>query len=185
MDNGESSYRRFLGGDQNGIAEIIRDYKDGLILYINSFVCDLYTAEELCEDTFVKLMVKKPHYKGNASFKTWLYAIGRNIALDYLKHSKKKFNLSLEAVEELPCDQQDFLSTYLKEEQKLALHRAMSGIKDEYRQALWLTYFEGLSNKETAYIMKKSLHSTETLIYRAKKQLKIQLEKEDFCYEEL
>ncbi len=185
MNNGDSSYRRFLGGDQNGITEIIRDYKDGLILYINSFVCDLYTAEELCEDTFVKLMVKKPHFKGKASFKSWLFAIGRNIALDYLKSNSKKPSIPLENIAELPDDQQDFLSAYLKEEQKLILHRALSSLKYEYRQALWLTYFEELSNKETAYIMNKSLHSTETLIYRAKKQLKTQLEKEGFSYEEL
>ena len=38
MDNGASSYRRFLDGDENGFVELVRDYKDGLILYINSFV---------------------------------------------------------------------------------------------------------------------------------------------------
>ena len=37
MDNGASSYRRFLDGDDEGIVEIIRDYKDGLILYLNAF----------------------------------------------------------------------------------------------------------------------------------------------------
>ena len=44
MDNGASSYRRFLDGDDEGIVEIIRDYKDGLILYLNGFTQDISTA---------------------------------------------------------------------------------------------------------------------------------------------
>ncbi len=59
MDNGASSYRRFRdNGDESGLVEIIRDYKDGLILYLNSFVGNIYTAEELAEDTFVRLGIK-------------------------------------------------------------------------------------------------------------------------------
>ena len=55
MDNGESSYRRFLEGDDSGFIEIIRDYKDGLILFLHSMTRDYGLAEELCEDTFVRL----------------------------------------------------------------------------------------------------------------------------------
>ena len=59
MDNGASSYRRFRNdGDESGLVEIIRDYKDGLILYLNSFVGNIQIAEELAEDTFVLLGTK-------------------------------------------------------------------------------------------------------------------------------
>ncbi len=51
MDNGASSYRRFReDGDEKGLTEIIRDYKDGLIFYLNSFVGNILIAEELAED---------------------------------------------------------------------------------------------------------------------------------------
>ena len=60
MDRGTESYRRFLAGEEDGLVEIIRDYKDGLILYLNSFVNNIHTAEDLAEDTFVRLAVKKP-----------------------------------------------------------------------------------------------------------------------------
>ena len=55
------------------------------MLYLNTFVGDLHVAEELCEETFVKIVIKKPHYNGKASFKTWLYTIGGNVARDYLR----------------------------------------------------------------------------------------------------
>ena len=47
MDNGASSYRRFLDGDDEGLTLIIKDYKDGLILYLNGYVSNIYVAEEI------------------------------------------------------------------------------------------------------------------------------------------
>ena len=58
-------------------------------------------------------------------------------------------------------------------------------MKPEYHQVLWLIYFENFSNKEVAMVMKKSVHNVETLVYRARKSLKSQLEMEGFVYEEL
>ena len=83
MDNGASSYCRFLAGDESGLVEIIRDYKDGLILYLNGYVMNIHIAEELAEDTFVKIGLKRPKDMRRGSFKTWLYTIGRNTAIDY------------------------------------------------------------------------------------------------------
>lgn len=59
MDSGTFNYRRFRdGGDENGLVEIIKEYKDGLIFYLNSIVGNIHTAEELAEDTFVLLGTK-------------------------------------------------------------------------------------------------------------------------------
>ena len=67
MDNGASSYRRFLAGDKDGLAEVVRIYRDGLTLYLNSLVCNIVIAEELMEDTFVRLYVKKPKFLSTMS----------------------------------------------------------------------------------------------------------------------
>ena len=186
MDNGASSYRRFReDGDQSGLVEIIRDYKDGLILYLNSIVGNVHTAEELAEDTFVLLGIKKPKDKGKGSFKTWLYTIGRNVAIDYLRQKSKRMEISTEDCSELTCDEQNLEFVYIKEERKITLHRALGKLKPEYRQILWLVYFDNFSLKEAAEITLKSVHSVETLVYRARRSLKSQLELEGFVYEEL
>ena len=78
MFNGAGSYRRFLNGDESGLVEIVEEYKDGLILFLNRYVSDFYVAEDLAEDTFFKLVIKKPRYVGDSSFKAWLYTIARN-----------------------------------------------------------------------------------------------------------
>ena len=127
MDNGASSYRRFRDeGDESGLADIIREYRDGLIFYLNGFVNNIHVAEE-------------------------------------------------ENLERL----------FIKEERRIMVHRALKKLKPEYHQVLWLIYFESFSNKEAAAVMKKSVHNIETLVYRARKSLRSQLEMEGFEYEEL
>jgi RNA polymerase sigma-70 factor (ECF subfamily) len=185
MDNGASSYRRFRdNGDQSGIVEIIRDYKDGLILYLTSIVGNIQTAEELAEDTFVLIGTKKPKDKGKGSFKTWLYTIGRNVAIDYLRKHSKHIEVSIDDNTDL-ISEEAVETVYIKKEQKITVHKAMRKLSPEYQQVIWLIYFEGLSNKEAAKIMKKSVRSVESLLYRARKSLRSQLEKEGFNYEKI
>lgn len=186
MDNGADSYRRFRDeGVEQGLVEIIKAYKDGLVFYLNSFVGDLDIAEDLCEDTFVLLGTKKPKDKGTGSFKTWLYTIGRNMAIDYLRKRKHQKEVPLEMVSDLPDEQQAYEDAFIKEEQKKILYSAIKKLKNEYRQVLWLIYFEGFSNKEVSAVMKKSVHAIETLAYRARNALKTELEKEGFPNEKL
>lgn len=185
MDNGASSYRRFLDGDDNGIVEIVGDYKDGLILYLNGYVDNLYIAEELTEDTFFRLMTKKPRFSGKSTFKSFLYAIGRNIAVDYIRHHSRLIGTPLEDMENYLSDELSLEQSYIKEERKIIIHRALSKLAPDYRTILWLVYFEGFSNKEAATILKKNNRQVKNLLYRAKQSLKSTLEKEGFVYEEL
>jgi len=135
MDQGSISYRKFChDSDEAGLVEIIRDYKDGLILYLNSFTGNIHTAEDLAEDTFVLLGVRKPRDKGIGSFKTWLYTIGRNIAIDHLRRSVKKSIVSLDDCPELTSDEENLETSYIRQERKIQIHRAMQSLKPEYRQ---------------------------------------------------
>lgn len=183
MDNGESSYRRFLAGDDEGLHEIICTYRVGLILYLNSFVQNIHTAEDLTEDTFAEIAIKCPKFYGKSSFKTWLYAIGRNITAKYLRKHTKFSIVPLESQEYL-ADEEDIESNYIKDEQKRMVHQALHRLKLEYRQVLYLIYFEGFSNSEVSLIMKKSNRQIEALLYNAKKALKSELERSGFEYEE-
>ena len=186
MDNGASSYRRFREeDDESGLAEIIRDYKDGLIFYLNSILNDLNAAEDAAEDTFVILGTRKPRDKGTGSFKTWLYTIGRNVVIDRMRKQSRKREVPVAEYPEIAADEEAFETAFIRDERKMTVHHAMRRLKPEYRQVLWLVYFEEFSNREAARVLKKSTHNVETLLYRARKALKAELEKEGFTYEEL
>ncbi len=182
MDHGAGSYRRFLNGDDSGMVDLIREYKDGLMLYLNSFTENLTLAEDCVQETFIRLAIKKPKFRGNSSFKTWLYTIGRNVAIDCLR--KQKNPLPLDEIAEL-ADLHDLEQEYLREERKIAVHKAIRKLKPDYQQVIILAYFEEFSNQEIAGMMRKTRKQTENLLYNARKALKSELEKEGVSDENL
>ena len=183
MDNGESSYRRFLAGDNEGMLEIVCEYQTGLMLYLNSFVQDIHLAEDLTEDTFWELMMKRPKYSGKSSFKTWLFAIGRNITSKYLRKHSGLSVIPLESQEYLAVEE-SIEGNYIQTEQKRMVHTALHQLKAEYRQVLFLSFFEGFSISEIALIMKKNQKQIKNLLYKAKIALRSELERRGFEYEE-
>ncbi len=184
MDNGASSYRRFLQGDDQGIVEIIRDYKDGLMFFLNRYVNDLPLAEELTEDTFFRLVTRRPRFRGE-SFKTWLYTVGRNIALNELKRRRRISGRPPEETEGLWPGEKDAEQVFLRQEQKLQLHRALQRLSADYAAVLHLKFFEELPNEQIARVLKKTRRQVENLTYQAKLALKRELEQEGFDYEDL
>ena len=93
--------------------------------------------------------------------------------------------MALDSIAELSDDEVELEQMYLKEEQNIQLHRSMKKLPPEYQRILWLVYFENMSNKEASKIVGKSVHTTGNLVYKARKALKIQLEREGFVYENL
>lgn len=184
MDNGASSYRRFLEGDKNALAEIIREYRDGIVLYIGSFTQNICIAEEIAEEVFIKLYVKKPAFSGKSTFKTWLYSIGRFTAVDYIRKNSRLISVSSDNFYSLE-DETEIEQNYIRDEQKIMLHKAIQNLNSDYRQVLYLIYFEDFDTSQTAKIMHKTNRQITYLLYRAKKSLKSELEREGFIYEEL
>lgn len=182
MDNGANYYRRYLDGEDDGLVELVTEYKDGLMLYLNSYVRNIHLAEELTEETFFRLISRKPKFSGKSTFQSWLYGIGRNIALDHVRRSARHKHTSFDQSDLERCvkEETDLETAYLKEEQKLLLYQALSKLNAEYRAVLWLIYMEDFSNKEAAVVLKKSDRQMRNLLYRAKQSLKAILEKEGF-----
>ena len=185
MDNGASSYHRFLEGDESGLEELVEAYSDNLIFFINRFTNDLALSEDLMSDTFLELIVKKPRFVGDSSFKTYLFKIGRNKAFDYLRKQKRTVTVPFHNAENEISDVISIENNILKNDQQKQLNKCLETIKQEYREVLHLLYFEEMSYDSISIIMKKNKKQIENLAYRAKLTLKTTLEKEGFVYEEL
>ena len=185
MDYGADSYRRFLGGEKEAFAEIIRMYSHNLIFFINRFVNDLSVAEELAEDSFCDLVFFPNRFKGKASFKTYLFSIARNKAVDYVKRNIKTCIMSGEEMEKQLIDISELESELLVDERKRAVNKALADIRLDYRTVLHLLYFDEVTYEQAALIMNRSKKQMKNLIYRAKQALKISMEKDGFIYEEL
>lgn len=181
MEQGTELYRRYLAGDDAGAEALIGLYKDGLMLYLNRYTENIFLAEELMEETFFRLLTRRPRFFGRSSFKTWLYAMGRNLALDHLRRDSKTGELPEEEL--VRAETADVERQYLKKEQALRLHDAIKRLPPDYSRVLYLIYFEDFSNAEAAQVLGKSKRQVENLSYRAKQALRRQLETEGFTYE--
>ncbi|MBQ2661214.1 MAG: RNA polymerase sigma factor [Clostridia bacterium] len=174
MDNGASSYRRFLSGDENAFEEIVKEYRQGLTWFINRFVCDTYIAEDIAADVFAYVLVHPKKYDFRVSLKTYLYMLGRSRALDALRKQKRQSTVALDEKIE---SADDIEKSVLLSEEKRALSIALNSLDENLKSAVHLVFFEGLSYKEAGRVMKKTEKQIDNLLYRAKKELRSILEK--------
>ena len=181
MDNGASSYRRYLAGDESAFDELLDTYKDSLIFFLCRFVKSVAIAEEIAADTFALLITKPEQYDPSLPLKTFLFTVGRNRALDYLRRQNRWKLLPLEEAIELPgCAEDNPETLFLTEERDRALHRALARLAPDYRTALHLIYFENLSYEEAGRVLQKSRKQIENLVYRGKNALRADLELREF-----
>lgn len=172
MQNGESSYRRYLDGDQAAFDEIMRLYRNSLTFFINRFVHDLDAADDLAIDTFMYLIIHRYRYNFKTSLKTYLFMIGRSRALDYIRHRGKFTMVELsEAERELP-QEPSLEELILLDERKQALNHALRQLPQDMQTAVHLVYFEDLSYEDAAKVMRKNKKQIANLLYRAKVQLR-------------
>ena len=91
----EHLMQRFQNGDENAYETLVSRYKDKLHNFIYFFVGDKDLAEDLVQDTMVRLFTKKHYYKEVAKFSTWIYTIARNLSNSELRKRKKEKPLLL------------------------------------------------------------------------------------------
>lgn len=87
--SGEDKYRLFLNGDEDAFDGIMREYFDGLIFFINRYVNDPHTAEDIAIDVFAYIAENRRKYNFKVSLKTYIYMIGKSRTLNLIKHRKR------------------------------------------------------------------------------------------------
>lgn len=183
MNSDEAAYHQYLAGREDAADILVEKYGDSLTLYINGYLQDIHEAEDLMIEAFSLLFARERPIRGNGSFKAYLYKTARNLAL---RHQRKQRPLHLR-LEELDFEPQDLSPAeidYIQGERRRQLYAAMERLKAEYREALYLVYFEGMSYREAGAVMGKTEQQVTKLVYRGKRSLKEILEQEGFVYDD-
>jgi len=173
MDNDASSYRRFLDGDESAFDEIMGKLFHSLVFFVNRYVQDVHTAEDIAIDAFADLIVHKSRYNFRVKLKTYLFMIGRSRALDYIKHRKIIDFVELSEAGEMSGDEKALEELVLDDERKRVVNTAVAKLPENMRVAIHLIYFENMTYDEAARVMKKNRKQVDNLLYRAKKELRI------------
>ena len=177
MDNGASSYRRFLDGDESAFDDIMKELFHSLVFFIDRYVHNFHTAEDIAIDAFSDLIVHKHRYNFKVTLKTYLFMIGRSRALDYLRRRRVIDFVELSQVYDL-ADEKTLEKVVLSDERKRVINAAMEKLPEEVRIVIHLVYFEGMTYAEAAKVMKKNSKQVDNLLYRGKKELSIILGKD-------
>ena len=178
MDNGASSYRRFLDGDERAFDRMMEELFYPLVFFIDRYVQDIHTAEDIAMDVFSELIVHRHRYHFKVSLKTYLFMLGRSRALDCLRHRKVMNTVELSEAVQVDDGSPALEELVLTDERKRAVNDALAQLPEQLRTAVHLIYFENLSYEEAAKVMKKNRKQVDNLLYRAKKELRIILGKD-------
>lgn len=177
QDLGEEILHRYHNGDDRAFTELFALYQEGLYSYLLNIVNDKHEAENIMIETFARLAVFGDKFAGRSSLKTYLYTIGKNLAIRYIKMRDRNRHISFEEAIWALADDGDSPEDVLEREESIQkLRYAVSLLNDDYKTVLELLYFEDMSYRQAAKVMSKSEKQINNLAYRAKLTLKSKLE---------
>lgn len=160
-------------GDADAFEELVRKYERPVLSTAYRYLGDRVAAEDAAQDIFLKVWRRARTFKGKSSFSTWLFRIAVNHCLNFREKRRRRRAEPLE--EGIPDARPGPAERYEAEATSRLVREAMGGLPGKQRMALILSKFEGRSYKEIAHMMGVSLSSVESLIFRAKQNLKKKL----------
>ena len=178
MDTAAHNYRRFLDGDAGAFDDIIHELFEHLVFFIDRYVQDIHTAEDIAIDVFSDLVIHRSRYNFRVTLKTYVFMLGRSRALNYIKRRNRFRTEPLCETESSIADRILLEDQFLKNERNRLVNQALTSLPDDMRSVIHLVYFEELSYEEAASIMRKNKKQVDNLLYRAKQLLRTTLGKE-------
>ena len=158
--------------DEQAFDELMKTLFFNVVFFIDGYVHDIHSAEDIAIDIFADLVIHPHRYNGKSSIKTYLFMRARNRAIDHLRHRKVLSFVALDEIAELPDDGKTLEELVLTDERKRAVHAALAKLPEDMRTAVHLIYFEDMTYNEAAQVMKKSAKQVDNLLYRAKNALR-------------
>jgi len=167
--------------DPDLLDRLIEQYQHRLLRYLVYLSGNRELAEDLFQETWIRVLERGHQYDGNHEFSTWLYAVARNLTIDYLR---KKHPVSLDGLMEdedhAPLEPADtrLLAVEVMQQQEEAerIRAAMVGIPAEYRETVVLRFQDELALQEIAAITGVKLGTVKSRLYRGLKMLTSRLE---------
>jgi len=177
----EQLIAQFQSGNETAYIELVNRYRDRLINFVFQFLGDFEKAEDVVQDTMLKLYEKKHYYKEIAKFSTWLYTIARNLANTELRKQKRRrttllSNMSREEKEyELPAIQPDTGAEVQSEYVEKQIQNAIHALPEHFKTVIILRDIQELSYDEISSIVDVPIGTIKSRINRARLQLQADL----------
>lgn len=158
---------------KNGAWEtLFKKHYNEALLYVFSFCHNRALSEDIVQEAYVRALRSINEEKDG--FKFWLFKVCRNCYFDYLRKQKRVETLD----KDIESQELSLVDDVIQQEEYRALYKAISLLKDSYKETVTLYYFDGLSVKEVADIIGIGVDNVKIQLYRARMKLKELLENE-------
>jgi RNA polymerase sigma-70 factor (ECF subfamily) len=177
--------------DETAFKTVVKTWQDMVFNTVLGIVQNPEDAEDVSQEVFVQVYESITTFKGESKFSTWLYRIAITKAMDHIRKKTRKkrfafiqslFGLNNEVIHDPPDFHHPGISLDNKE-RAAVLFKAIEKLPENQKIAFTLHKVEGISYQEVSEIMKLSLSSVESLLHRAKNNLKKNLEEYYANYE--
>ncbi|HHM01576.1 MAG TPA: sigma-70 family RNA polymerase sigma factor [Caldithrix abyssi] len=174
---------RFQQGDAYAYDLLVKRYKDPLMNYIYRFVGDRTDAEDILQETFLRLYKNKHYYREIARFSTWIYTIAGNLAKTELRKRRRRSFFSINNYMstdkdfELPdknITPDRYTDSVITDDE---IHKAINKLSPKFRQVILLRDIQGFSYEEIAHIVNIPLGTVKSRVNRARLRLQKDLKK--------
>ncbi len=183
MDSDLTSIEAIKQGDESSLRKLMSRHKTAVFHFILRYTGNEADAEELTEETFVRVFFKADRFNPKATVKTWVFTIARNLCHDHHRKNKKRsVEHSIDAsihdnnnrsLKDSIIDSDRLANEKLEQSENLeAIQTAIHNLPDKLKFPLIFCVLEDNSYEDCAKVLGVSIKAVETRIYRARKSLK-------------
>ncbi|CAH0122662.1 RNA polymerase sigma factor FliA [Paenibacillus sp. CECT 9249] len=205
FDNRKSSYCRTIGkcgemmvetletrlallarkGDQRAFAEIVDLFKDKIFHLAYRMLNNRHEAEDVVQDTFLRVFKNLDRYDEHQKFSTWIYRIGTNLCIDRLRKRKPTYSLDAEMNDQegidgysmIPSDDVTPESELIVSETQQLIRDAIDTLPAKYKSVMILRYLQDLSLQEISDVLDMPVTTIKTRVHRGREFLRKRLER--------
>jgi RNA polymerase sigma factor (sigma-70 family) len=157
---------KFIKGEQSCFEELIHRHKNKVFAYINLYIRDQALAEDIFQDTFMKVFqsVKSGRYYDNGKFISWVMRIAHNLIIDHFRRIKQMNTVSNDNYESDIFNSKKFADStieddMIKRQVQKDIRKMITHLPDDQREVVILRHYAGLSFKEIAEITDVSINT--------------------------
>lgn len=157
--------QKYLAGDERSLERLINRHKEKVYTSIYIFTRDKYLAEDLFQDTFIKVVdkLKKGKYREEGKFLPWVMRIARNMCIDYYRKSKRKPTIStsedFDIFEVLPLEERNAEDAMILQQAKDKVRDLLDELPPEQKEVVLLRQYFEFSFKEIAELTDVSINT--------------------------
>jgi len=176
-DQEASIINQIIGGDTQAFSVLVDGYKDLVFTLAIRMLKNREEAEEVSQDTFIKIYKALPKFKGESKLSTWIYKVAYNTCLDRIKKNNRRYDeVAIDSFTENQIKTLDNALDALEEkEQQQTIQDCLQQLKSKDSFLLTLFYFEELSLEEISKVVNMEANTVKVNIHRARKRLAILL----------